>query len=612
MQHPDPTRHPATAAGPVVEYAPPAPRRARRLVVLVPAIHASMPRWDPLRQRLQMEPGFGPADATWLTFDHRTHIWSRGSAEKLSIRLANEINQACVAEPYDEVILVGHSLGGLLVRRAYLHGIGAVDPARRLPWAQRVTRIVLFAALNRGVDTNRRWFTRLWSRLMRAIPHPHLTVEDLYCGGVFLTNLRIDWIRHFGGAARRIAAGEPGPDGGPIRVPDVYQVIGDDDGVVAPDDSRDLLAFGNAREIAIPGADHLSVYRVDEAANPEGRYALIRSAFITPPALPGDDEPRTTAERLAASPVGRASTPIRLLSHGKAAAMEAPLVGSDHRRHCDVEQIDHIIFLLHGIRSGNVDAWLAELGRRIEARGIPGLTYAKPTYGYFSAFRFILPSVRRRNARRFRDWYAELLAAHPLAEFSIIAHSNGTYMLGHTLSKIHGMRFRHVVLAGSVLPVTFDWDAIVRRGQVESVLNERANGDVPVAILCSALRGVWQRDIGPAGFAGFQGNGEAVHEVAYHPGGHCSALRPDNLDRLVSFAIDGECVQPASLLHEPGLYRQLSNAGPYLGFALVAFVALATAYWVATGAGWEASGAPVRALIAAGGAFLAYLALEAA
>jgi hypothetical protein len=92
-----------------------------------------------------------------------------------------------------------------------------------------------------------------------------------------------------------------------------------------------------------------------------------------------------------------------------------------------------------------------------------------------------------------------------MAEFSIVAHSNGTYMLGQSLLHTPGMRFITVVLAGSVLPQTFPWDQLAEHDQVIRVRNERANRDWPVAVLCSGLRGLQMRDVGTAGFAGFEG-----------------------------------------------------------------------------------------------------------
>jgi hypothetical protein len=142
------------------------------------------------------------------------------------------------------------------------------------------------------------------------------------------------------------------------------------------------------------------------------------------------------------------------------------------------------------------------------------------------------------------------------------------------------MRFKHVVLAGSVLPTTFPWDDLIAGGQVGRVLNERANRDWPVALLCNILRALRQRDVGPAGFAGFEG--QDVEEVAYHRGDHGAALRGRNADRLVAFALDGSCSK-ADGLQPAGFYRQLSNLAPWAGRIAVILAAIALGAWIVNG-----------------------------
>ena len=58
---------------------------------------------------------------------------------------------------YSDIVFVGHSLGAMMARKvwALAHGVtpfAAIDEtvAARHPWRGRVSRIVLFAALNRG------------------------------------------------------------------------------------------------------------------------------------------------------------------------------------------------------------------------------------------------------------------------------------------------------------------------------------------------------------------------------------------------------------------------------------------------------------------------------
>jgi len=105
------------------------------------------------------------------------------------------------------------------------------------------------------------------------------------------------------------------------------------------------------------------------------------------------------------------------------------------------------------------------------------------------------------------------------------------------------------------------------------VTNHRADRDWAVALLCNALRGWAMRDIGTGGFAGFIGY--ETTEVAYHPGEHGAALRPENQDHLVDFVLGRACAPSSSLRASPCYYRQLSNLMPYLS----ALLALVLAWW---------------------------------
>ncbi len=432
--------------------------------------------------------------------------------------------------------------GGLVARQTYLLAAGAVPGESEQEWARRVVRIVLLASVNRGLDPKRRLWIRMIAWTSRVLPFlPRLRAQDLLRGSRFLTNLRVNWIRHFGALAAASRRGERWPDGRPKRPPLVVQLLGSRDGIVRQEDSKDILAFPRGWYVDVPDAGHASLHRLDLAADPELRYAVLRQGFA------GD------------------------FQEGGGRGAESG----------DGDPIRRVVFLLHGIRASNVDGWIKGLKDRILARDPSGTEVRRPTYGYFTAVRFALPSVRRRNIREFQDWYTEALAEHPGAEFDIVAHSNGTYLLGRSLLATPGMQFAHVALAGSVLPTSFPWDELKERGQVLQVRNDRARRDWPVALLCSLLRGLRMKDVGTGGFAGFTGH--QTREVAYYPGGHGEALRPDYHDFLVEFLFDGTVREPAALPLSPGWFRQLSDAMPYLAVLLVLVLAAGAGWLIADG-----------------------------
>ena len=504
---------------------------SRRLVVLVPGMNSDTSKWQSLLERLQQEPGYRPSDdADWLPFDHGINFTSWGRLNDLAHRLRSRIDGEWQQHGgYRDIVFIAHSFAGLLVRQVYLLAMGAVPYEHGSVWGGRVSRMVLFAAVNRGFNLDRLHpFVGLVTWLARGLSKRIFTFEDVLKGSDFVTNLRIDWIRHFRTMEDQML--EAGPE--TVRFPLVVQLLGDEDGEVSRDDSKDLLGFPNSHYIEVADANHANLYRLDLAPDPEARYAVLRKAFLAQP-----------ADMITDSTVRPSELPVR-----------------------------RVVMLLHGIRASSVDAWIDGLRSKLMAQDTLETKVVSPTYGYFSALRFAIPQVRRKNIPIFRDLYTELLAMHPRAEFDIIAHSNGTYMLGHSLSRTPGMRFQNVVLAGSALPPSYDWGRLMNpvdgnSRQVGRVMNERASHDWPVAWLCSALRGLGMRDVGPAGFSGFLGS--EVIEVAYHEGDHGGALKPQNHDRLISFALGGAPPEPPHLIEEPYRFGLVSRLAPYIIWLLV-------------------------------------------
>ncbi|HSM81200.1 MAG TPA: hypothetical protein VLS96_05920 [Nodosilinea sp.] len=119
----------------------------------------------------------------------------------------------------------------------------------------------------------------------------------------------------------------------------------------------------------------------------------------------------------------------------------------------------------------------------------------RSTYGYFSAFNFFFPWLRRQNIRWLQDKYSYRLALNPEAKFHFIGHSNGTYSLGESLKRVPAMQFGRIYLAGSVLPRDYPWQERFDLDQVGQLRNDRSCWDWPVGLLCSGLRGIGMTDI---------------------------------------------------------------------------------------------------------------------
>jgi pimeloyl-ACP methyl ester carboxylesterase len=523
--------------------------RKTRLVVVVPSISDKIEPWDDLIERLKALPGYADDVCTW----HRTHhggSWSRpGSATTLGTNLAADINEQWVANGgFDSVVLVGHSLGGMLTRYAYLHALGAFNASDKADWAEAVERVVLFASLNRGIEVSarRRWWLPTVAWLGRVLPYSRRWLaHDVLRASSFVTNLRIAWLRAINSME---------------RPPVMVQYLGEDDDLVKQEDSRDIETFATGTQVLISGATHADLIRLDNATNPESRFKLIAEAF--------------TKER----------------------PDQVPRQGDPNGR---------VVIVLHGIRASN-DDWPRQLETLIEA-GWPNTEVIPATYGRFSARKFAIPATRRRFLSWMQDTYAEQLAANPLATFHFVGHSNGTYLLGHSLDKIPAMRFERIALAGSVLPQTYDWQSRRRGAQFTQLRNHRAARDIPVGFLCAALRGLFMRDVGTGGVYGFNWEAPSKKEVYYYDGGHSAALTKSNLPKLAAFVMDGVDETPGELVPGPtNRFALLSRAAPLLAWLVVLLVLAAAATFVLTGGGSEL----VKLAILLGAAFTVFLVLD--
>src|ERR1700731_2342349 len=114
-----------------------------RLVVLVSSIGNTTASFDSLLTKLRGDPQWGE-NTQILRYEHRVRIWSRKRANDLAEDLAQIIQTRWLTSgPFDEIVLMGNSLGGILVRAAYLRGLGSANN-REEPqeWASHVARIV--------------------------------------------------------------------------------------------------------------------------------------------------------------------------------------------------------------------------------------------------------------------------------------------------------------------------------------------------------------------------------------------------------------------------------------------------------------------------------------
>lgn len=372
----------------------------------------------------------------------------------------------------------------------------------------------MFAGINRGLcsadDDLHKMPYKFRRRLLRSIielmPGPFLA-KDLLAGSDFVTNLRLLWIRTLANLE---------------NPPTIVQIVGTDDKLVSRYDSLDVDQFPSGHRIDLAGANHSTVLVVEtEAGLDAGRYALIKKGAF----------------------------------------------GALERTANQTAQKDTVVFVVHGIRDSTT-TWVDGAVKLLRSR-LPNAVIVPATYGYFSALQFILSPARKRRTRWFKETYSYYLSRYPTATFHFLGHSNGTYLLGYSLKALPDIRFAKVVLAGSVLPEDFDWTSRIGT-QVLEVWNHRSRWDVPVGILCSALRAVKMSDVGTGGYRGFRD--PDIHECSYHPGGHGATVDSEYLPLLVS-----EITEQHSTLCEPRAsesvwFSRLSRASmilPYFALSVV-------------------------------------------
>lgn len=91
-------------------------------------------------------------------FSNADPFWLASRLEDLIARTDESRSQR--GQEYEQIVLIGHSIGALLVRKAYVYGMGATEDhpvssghqQKPKHWCEKVERLILFAPMNRGWD----------------------------------------------------------------------------------------------------------------------------------------------------------------------------------------------------------------------------------------------------------------------------------------------------------------------------------------------------------------------------------------------------------------------------------------------------------------------------
>lgn len=457
-------------------------------------------------------------DADIVIFDYNRYAFSNGSPFRIAERMDEMLEELQTARSYQRIMLVGFSMGALLVRKAYVYGCGSIADApaagsgraaSREPreWVNHVRRFVLLAGMNRGFNPEHRAkYTALWERWVAAVgwwlarlTSTGLLLRSAMRGEPFVANLRLQWLEVMRGAE---AKGIPRPR--------VIQLLGDRDDVVTKDDSRDITVARDFIWVTVNNTSHREMVKVGDSGSALERKRKIQLAF-------GDED---SIERL------KRTNPMLALD-------EDP-------------KVQTVVFILHGIR--DMGEWTSNFEEPLQKAYLemhPGgekLHVHRASYGFLAMGPFLIWADRQKNVRWFMDQVTELAARFPnLKEIHFIGHSNGTYVLASALQKYNTLKLGRAVLAGSAIRRDYPWSEF--HGRIKGVRNYVGSSDVVVGFfprlfelpLCSRLNG----DIGSAGFNGFEDPLGNAYETRFVRGGHGAALVKENVPSIVDFIIHG-------------------------------------------------------------------------
>jgi pimeloyl-ACP methyl ester carboxylesterase len=472
-------------------------------------------------------------------------------------RLAMAIGQLLAdaqkqSRPYKSIVLVGHSIGALLLRAAYLIARGVefrnVDaiPAELRGWAEPaiVERMVLLAGLNQGWSAPGIASLGRFKMLKRLFISGLITVTELtdrarfmrsvISGGPFVHDVRMKWLE--------LVHNQPAAE------PRCIQLYGDVRGLLDDSNINDFKSGVNFKYKVLPGAGHfdLPLLTANSIKGMQARQKLLIWKNLNP-------------FRLFRRLLFRWLVPVNKITPdtggSRAGVLRTVLteawssIPSDlpPRLPAAAPTYHHIVLLRHGIRD-EAGTWMTELKTEIERLYPAGVYVDTDSFGHFSMLQFLLRGERLSRVYDFVDRYLNLRAEHWGAQFHFFGHSYGTYIGARALRDYSGCRFENVILANSVMARDFPWHEI--EGSFARILNLRGQKDLVVAWfpgLFQWWRGFfffiqWRRKerteyLGSAGFSGFDADLNAAPRIL--AGGHGAGTAGEHRERIARFLIEG-------------------------------------------------------------------------
>lgn len=208
------------------------------------------------------------------------------------------------------------------------------------------------------------------------------------------------------------------------------------------------------------------------------------------------------------------------------------------------------VLALHGMNTRG--AWQEDFSWRVSTaygRSVPVAIYK---YGWVMSGAIWMPSLRgkvkhlvERIHRLKGDTKGNGFGDVP----DVIAHSLGTWLLGHALLWNPSLVVGRVVLTGSILRPDFDWAALIKNGQVEAVLNHYGAKDFWAGIAHYVIP-----DSGPSGRSGFNSN-TSIMQVPANSFGHSDFFSETHLPEVFKDTWQPFLASPLSRLSVGATHR---------------------------------------------------------
>lgn len=186
--------------------------------------------------------------------------------------------------------------------------------------------------------------------------------------------------------------------------------------------------------------------------------------------------------------------------------------------------VGHLVFVIPGIRDqGEVLDRVTHLIERVN----PTIKVSPIKYdSHFGAVRLFMGLSRNRRclaARRKIEPYLDDTSIHKI---SFICHSFGTYVLSDVLPHLDNTKIQNIILCGSIMPRTYDWESLVRRdGRCPiKVVNECSAKDI-YPVLAESLSDAYSA-------TGVYGFGSAAVYDRKHLIGHGDYFKEDFIEKF--------------------------------------------------------------------------------